>query len=188
MSSLRTFNPGSLDLDIYVQDVKGLGRGRGFKVVGKSSALNKPSITQPIKSRVLDLSLMLYERRLLSQEEIIGRFKLSPPEDLEEERDALRADLSDTEYQLKQVEEERDILRTDLSETEEHLNEARVKIERYSNRLNELIGLVADVLDEDSDDWEVEEDGAYAILKSGVERLIESYQALKASEAEEEDI
>ena len=31
MTSLRSFDPQSLDLDIYIQNVQGLGRGKGFK-------------------------------------------------------------------------------------------------------------------------------------------------------------
>lgn len=134
MTSLRTFNPQSLDVDIYIQEVKGLGRGRGFKVVDRTSALDIMSITQPIKNRLIDLVVMMSENDLLSKEEISEMFGFK------EEHDA-------------------------------------------------LITLVADVLGEDPQDWELdtEEDGAvFGTLRYGIERLIEDYQVLKASRAEEE--
>ena len=181
MSSLRTFDPQSLDLDIYVQNVQGLGRGRGFKVIGKRSALGTPSVTQPIKGRLLDLSLMLYEEKLLSEKGLAKRFGLFTSKDyhvVEEERDALRADLSETEDQLKRVKEERDTARAELREANQG----------FSDKMNELIHLVSDVLEEDPEGWEVEEeDSVFAILKSGLERLIESYGPLKASIEEEEE-
>ena len=99
-NSLKTFNPQALDLDIYVQNVKGLGRGRGFRVVGKRSALGTPSITQPIKNRLIDLAVMFNEKGLLSDEEIAETFGFK------DEQDALKADLSETEEQLSEAKAE----------------------------------------------------------------------------------
>jgi hypothetical protein len=182
MTSLRAFKPQLLDLDVYVQDVKGLGRGRGFKVVGRGSALDKPSVTKPIKGRLLDLSLMLYREGLLSKEELAERFGLILPKDyqaLEEERDALQADLEEQEGQIKEAEDE-------LGEVKGELEEAD---EGFPSKLNELTNLIADALEEDSKDWEVEieegEDNAYAVLRYGLERLIDDYQAIKAMQEEE---
>ncbi len=178
MTSLKTFKPTRLDLDIYVQDVQGLGRGRGFKVVDRKSALRIPSITQPVKERLLDLAVMLNEKGLLPEEEVAERFGL-PLENhqaLVVERGALKANLNEAEGQLKEVEEERDTARAELEEA----NEA------FSDKMNKFIHLVSDALDEDPEDWGVEEEGGvFATLKFGMERLIEAYQALKASEEEE---
>jgi hypothetical protein len=161
MTSLRAFKPQLLDLDIYAQDVKGLGRGRGFKVVGRGSALDKPSVTEPIKGRLLDLSLMLYREGLLSKEELVKRFDLILPKD----------------YQA--LEEERDVLQADLEEAEEG----------FSGKLNDLTDLIADALGEDREDWEAEIEGegkdrAYATLRYALERLIDEYQAIKAMQEE----
>ena len=181
MSSLRTFDPQSLDFDIYIQDVQGLGRGRGFKVVGKRSALGTPSVTQPIKGRLLDLAVMLYEEKLLSEKELAKRFGLISSKDhqaLEKERNELQTDLEEAQDQLKEAEEECDVAKAELEEAKEN----------FSDRMNKLVHLIADALEEDSGDWEVEtkkEDEAYATLKHGTERLIEDYQALKAEEGEE---
>jgi hypothetical protein len=181
MVSLRTFNPQSLDLDVYVQNVKGLGRGRGFKVVEKSSALGVPSVTRPIKGRVLDLSMMLYKEGLLSKEEVAERFGLLSPKDrevLEDERDALRADLEETEGRLKDAEGKHVKVKHELGEANEG----------FSDRMNELTDLIAEALEEDIADWEVrvgeDEDEAYATLRYGLERLIDDYGALEAMQEE----
>lgn len=134
MSSLRLFNPQALDQDIYIQNVKGLGRARGFKVINRESALGIDSVTQPIKNRLIDLVVMMNENDLFSKEEISEMFGFN------EEHDA-------------------------------------------------LITLVADVLEEDPQNWESdeEEDGAvFGTLRYGIERLVEDYRVLKASRAEEE--
>ena len=182
MTSLRTFKPQSLDLDIYAQDVKGLGRGRGFKVIGRGSALDKPSVTEPIKGRLLDLSLMLYREGLLSKEELAKRFGLILPKDyqaLEEERDALQADFEEGEGRIKETEDGLDEVKGELEEANEG----------FPDKLNELTDLIADALEEDREDWEVYieegEDIAYATLRYGLERFVDDYQALKASVEEE---
>lgn len=139
MTSLNRFDPTELDLEIYVQNVRGLGRGRGFEVVDRRSALGEQSIIEPVKDRLLDLAFMLYEGGLLHREEVAQRFGLS--------------------------------------------------IENNSNRFDELIKEVAEALDEDPEDWDVEEDesDSFATLEFGVERLIEEYLAYRASEEEEDD-
>jgi hypothetical protein len=142
MVSLRTFDPQSLDLDVYVQDVKGLGRGRGFKVVGRVSALDKPSVTGPIKGRLLDLSLMLYKKGLLSEEEVAGRFGLVMSKDyeaLKKERDALQVDLEKGKGRLKEAEGALAEAKGDLEETNED----------FSNKMDELTDLIAEALEED---------------------------------------
>lgn len=134
MSSLRLFNPQALDQDIYIQNVKGLGRARGFKVINRESALGIDSVVQPIKNRLIDLVVMMNENDLFSKDEISEMFGFK------EEHDA-------------------------------------------------LITLVADALEEYPKNWEleVEEDGeVFGTLRYGIERLIEDYQVLKASRAEED--
>ena len=134
MSSLKLFNPQTLDLDIYVQNVKGLGRARGFKVVNRTSALNMKSVTEPIKIRLINLIIMMNEEDIITKEELSETFGFK----------------------------------------EEH---------------DELTALVADALEEDSQDLEFEEeeeDKMFGILRYGIERLIENYLVLRASRSEEE--
>jgi hypothetical protein len=48
--SLREYDPAHYDLDVYVQDMRGLGRGKGFARENRRSALNDPEVMLPIKT------------------------------------------------------------------------------------------------------------------------------------------
>jgi chromosome segregation ATPase len=118
---------------------------------------------------------------MLSKEELAKRFGLILPKNyqaLEEEREALQADLEEGEGRIKEAEEKFDEVKGELEESEEG----------FSDKLNELTDLIADALEEDNEDWEVEieegEDRAYATLRYGLERLIDDYQAIKAMQEE----
>ena len=99
---------------------------------------------------------------------------------LRDEYSAVQADLEETEEKLDEVKEE--------------LEEARIEIENYSLMFGRLVRLVADALEEDHEDWEVdeeeeedldeEEESSFTTLKFGVEKLIEDYLALKALDEE----
>ncbi len=54
-ASLRFFDPGSFESDIYAVDVRGLGRGKGVEVVSRTSVLDVPEIVVPIKNRCREL-------------------------------------------------------------------------------------------------------------------------------------
>ena len=54
-ASLRFFDPGSFESDIYAVDVRGLGRGKGVEVVSRTSVLDVPEIMMPIKNRCIEL-------------------------------------------------------------------------------------------------------------------------------------
>jgi len=54
-ASLRFFDPTSFDADIYAVDVRGLGRGKGVKVVSRTSVLEVPEIVVPIRKRCQEL-------------------------------------------------------------------------------------------------------------------------------------
>jgi hypothetical protein len=54
-ASLRYFDPTKFDSDIFVVDVRGLGRGKGVEVVSRTSALDNPEIVVPIKNRCREL-------------------------------------------------------------------------------------------------------------------------------------
>lgn len=179
MSSLRKFNPGSLDNDVFVKTVRGLGRGRGFEVIEERSALQDEDITEPIKERTLDLLHLFLVNNITSKDEISQKLDLVSVKDLqalEEDRGSLRANLEDMQNRLnEQLLENKNII--------SHL-ENRDRI--FSGRIKELIELVEDELDEDSEDWgDGEEDNEYNILKIGLERLIESHGALRASSEED---
>jgi len=54
-ASLRFFDPTSFESDIYAVDVRGLGRGKGVKVVSRTSVLEVPEIVVPIRNRCREL-------------------------------------------------------------------------------------------------------------------------------------
>ena len=54
-ASIRFFDPGSFESDIYGVDVRGLGRGKGVEVVSRLSVLDVPEIVAPIRNRCLEL-------------------------------------------------------------------------------------------------------------------------------------
>lgn len=144
--SLKVFNPNSLDLDIYLQDVKGLGRGRGFKVVGRRSARQIPSITEMVKDRVLRLGWMLYDDGVLTREDLTQTFPV---------------------YTLEQYQG-----------LEEELDSSKAEVDES---VKGLVSQVAEALEEDPEDWEVEDqDDGFAVLEFGLRRLIEDRDALKA--------
>ena len=58
-SSVSHFDPASLDGDIYLIEVSGLGRGRGFTDTARYSALGDASITQPIADRCREILAMI---------------------------------------------------------------------------------------------------------------------------------
>jgi len=69
-STKEKFRPAEQDLDIYIQDMKGLGRGKGFRAENKRSALDDASIVGPVKERCLDLSDLLYTRKILNKDDL----------------------------------------------------------------------------------------------------------------------
>lgn len=177
MSSLRKYDPHSLDVDIYLQKVKGLGRGRGFKVVSKSSALGDPSVIEPIKNRLIDLLMMLKRKNLLSGLDLAQKFGGKSEKDLE----YVRGELATSRAELKNAQDQRDAARRD------HLAErAKLKMlkDDYSNKVNSLSDRVIDLLDEDVENWVFETneegEGSFSILENATDRLIEEFSALRA--------
>lgn len=156
MTSLRKFDPQSLDAEIYLQKVKGLGRGRGFKVASRSSALGNPSLIEPIKNRLIDLLLMLEGKNLLSGLDLAERFGGKSEKDLQ-------------------------IIRNELFAERAKLNKQK---DDYSNKFNSLSDRVIESLDEDTEDWEFEtnEEGedSFSILENATDRLIEEFSSLRA--------
>jgi len=93
---------------VYVQDVQGLGRGKGFKTLEKMSILDNRKALAPLKTRLLDLLQLFYRKGIITIEDL-SRIGLLPSvlAALEDESDAGAADLEETErdidYLLQQV-------------------------------------------------------------------------------------
>ncbi len=68
-ASRRKFDPCSLDPDIYVQVVIGLGRVKGFRTNGRHGILQSDT-TKEIKKRLLQLASILIKNSLMSKLEV----------------------------------------------------------------------------------------------------------------------
>ena len=150
---MNSFNPESYDDDIIVVEMQSLGRGRGFKVVGEYSALGDEVLTGRIAKRMNGL-LHLIEG--------------DSPNPLQ----VKNVQLED------QVEELEDDVKTLLSELKVAKKRIRELEEGGTERYDELLYMVNEVLGE-----------VYAVgfsdLDSAVRALIEEYDDL-VEESEDE--
>ena len=81
MSSLERYNPNYFEDDIYVLELSGLGRGRGFVLTSKDSIFSVQSRMDSIidralgdlRDRILDILNMLDERGIIREDEIVDR-------------------------------------------------------------------------------------------------------------------
>jgi hypothetical protein len=64
--SLRFFDPGKFESDIFSVDVRGLGRGKGVEVIDRSSVLNDVEIVGPIRDRCIELLRIIDGKRPLT--------------------------------------------------------------------------------------------------------------------------
>ncbi len=87
-TSLKNYKPDSFDLDIYVQDFRGLGRGRGFKSTGRRSVLHNTAILSPLTDRMLDLVELLRDEGQIDDSELSDRLGLLEGTDEGDQGDA----------------------------------------------------------------------------------------------------
>lgn len=79
-TSLNSYDPSQFDLDIYEVEMMGLGRGKGFRVVGKHSLLGEPETLAPLRERLLDLVELLHRRNIIDDAELQERFGFLSPQ------------------------------------------------------------------------------------------------------------
>ena len=109
-SSVKNFNPELLDLDVYAVSFVGLGRGLGFRSLGRKSILSsKSDIIIKIKDRLLDLILLFKNERIARSSEIALRLNLMQGSDilesLSEENIALREENAELKRTLLEQED-----------------------------------------------------------------------------------
>jgi hypothetical protein len=81
--SLNHFDPSEFEDDIYVVEVRGLGRGRGVEVSERYSILKPGDETvELIKDRILDLARLLLENGCLRPEEALSELGIETGEEL----------------------------------------------------------------------------------------------------------
>ena len=83
MSSIDRYNPNFFADDIFVVEVRGLGRGRGFEVSIRDSIFSEhcrldPNIDRALddlRSRILDILNMLDDRGIIPEAELVARMR-----------------------------------------------------------------------------------------------------------------
>ena len=80
-TSLRNYDPSTFDDDIYARDVRGLGRGRGFAVIGQHSILDDREVTRLIGTRAVKIVALLLRHRVLSRNEILACLEIHTEEE-----------------------------------------------------------------------------------------------------------
>ena len=81
MSSIERYNPNIFADDIFIVEVSGLGRGRGFEVTNRGSIFSAHYRMDPIidrtlgdlRDRTLDILNILDERGIIRENELLER-------------------------------------------------------------------------------------------------------------------
>lgn len=163
-TSLKHFNPSDYDLDIYVQEVRGLGRGRGFETGPRESILGDDHVTPLIKDRLLELSRLLLKEEILKPSEVAS---LMGGEAALRKRD-------DT---IDELEETVEVLTSELNDAKEELRKRELNLAEWRSAYEKLLGLYNRKGDELKQ---------VASEKEEIEEELEEAQS-KVKELEEED-
>ena len=88
-TAVEHFHPEDLDLDIKLITMKGLGKGRGFEVVNRRSALEdaEVDVIEPIKNRTLDILKILIQSGYLTLDKVEEFLNEDGIEDSDEDDD-----------------------------------------------------------------------------------------------------
>ena len=78
-SACASFNPENLDLDIYVRQVTGLGRGRGFSPGPDESVFGDDHYTPKVMDRCMELLKAGIEKGSVTKREIARQLKIGAP-------------------------------------------------------------------------------------------------------------
>jgi hypothetical protein len=86
MSSLERYNPNYFADDIFIIEVRGLGRGRGFEVTTRDSIFEFHHRMDPyiertlgdLRDRTLDILNMLDDRGIIEEGELVERMHNRP--------------------------------------------------------------------------------------------------------------
>jgi hypothetical protein len=154
--SVNTFDPCSFEVDVLAQEVRGLGKGKGFASTGRHSILGRNDTVEKIADRCLALLELFINEDIITADEVRGRLgipKVAPVVEREEdETQALREDIEDM----------------------------RNEINTIISDIADALGMDVDDIETD----EEVDDPAVAKLKFVSTRLIDSYGATKEEEGE----
>ncbi len=141
-TSLRSFHPSSFPLNICVQEVKGLGRGRGFRVVSRTPILYQPEFKQirgMIGARVLELLELLVRTGDISKDQVLVQLRSGPRRDETNARDdevrALKAALEESNRRFTKSEQEGEALSARIVSLEDEAKSYRASKEESETEL-----------------------------------------------------
>ena len=153
--------------------MKGLGRGKGFKITNKQRVDFSSPVVRIINDRLLNLVSMMMSEGVISQEDIVENLQLDEY-------------MSNDDYTS---------LSDELDDANEQLDEANSTIDSYQLRFGRMSRLISDALnedyenlyvdeddDEDDEDLDDEESKSISFLEFGLDRFIENYQASRDSD------
>ena len=132
--SLRYFDPSRFDDDVYVIEVKGLGRGKGVVVVNRYSILdpNEP-VVELIKQRLLVLCRLFVDGKCLGHEEVVSALGIqNVHQDKVSDRDRIIRSMTDEMVSLKQA-------LNDRNEAIDSLNKRIDTLEKNSEDKDDII-------------------------------------------------
>jgi hypothetical protein len=152
-------------MTIVTADMKGLGRGRGFKSTNKQSVDLSSPVVRKIYDRLLNIISMMLSEGVVSQEDIVEKLQLNEY-------------VSNDDYKS---------LLDKLDDAYEKLKQAQNKIKSYNCRFDKMSSVIAEAIgDENIEDWdldpedlEFEANKSIAVLEFGVNRIIDEVLALK---------
>jgi hypothetical protein len=207
--SLSHFDPDSLDLDVMTQEMRGLGKGKGFASAGCGSILGKNDTVEKIKDRILDLLELFTDEGIVSKDEVRNALGLleTPAVDKEtDETQALREEIEERESKIyaivSDMAEALGETIDDYEENGEEDDQVLARLEYYSARLideygatreeegesrgdkiDEIASEIADALGDNTDDYQPdggdEDDEHIAKLRYFVGRVIDDYVAAR---------
>jgi hypothetical protein len=200
--SLAHFDPSGFDSDIYAVEVQGLGRGRGVKVIGQHSILQRGDATLGlIKDRILELSGVLLESGCLKPEEIVSKLKIKIAEPAEGRR--LAGEVEDLEGELEEVKGESkgwrqraEIVQMTLNDVNTRYTEALKQLREKESELVSVYEDIGDMINSvetalttsgEMRVWSVDEaEDPVQALKERIGDLIREFESL-AAEAEKNE-
>jgi uncharacterized protein YukE len=200
--SLAHFDPSGFDSDIYAVEVQGLGRGRGVKVVGQHSILQRGDATiELIKNRILELSGVLLESGCLKPEEVVSSLKIKTVEPTEARRlagevETLEAELEEVRGESGRWRQRAETLDATLKEVNARYAGALTQLREKESELVSAYEEIGDMIDSVEDaltasgqvwTWSVDEaEDPVQALKERIGDLIREFESL-AAEAEKNE-
>lgn len=192
LKHIKCFNPSGLERDILAVKMKGMGRGKGVKVVGRYSLLSPNNeVTVQIKDRILVLVNILYNHGYLHPEEMSGYLpSIVDPRGFMK-RDQIIANLSNESVILKRTinqlkdsatdETEKDIVIEDFSEKHLELSKTNQSLRETLEEKSEMIeGLSASNIKLNDEVESIKEKHLY--------RLGQARELLKIAKTQEDEL